>query len=98
MTAEIRLREALTTEGKLREAEPLLREADAMAHHPPVHLLAWQIAEADIALGQCLRKLGESAQASTLLERSRLSIEAHPRACIREMDLSRSIAVTWLLR
>lgn len=90
MAAMIRLGEALTAESKLSEAEPLLREADGVAHHPPVRLLAWQIAEADIALGQCLRALGESSEAATLLERNRLGIEAHPRACIREMDLART--------
>lgn len=90
MEAEIRLGEALTTEGKPREAEPLLLEADAIAHHPPVHLLPWQLAEADSALGGCLAALGEPSGAAALLERSKAGLRMHPRAAIRKMALARA--------
>jgi eukaryotic-like serine/threonine-protein kinase len=89
MAAKIRLGEALIREGKAGEAEALLRDADTTAHHSPVHLLAWQVAEADSALGECLTALGKSGEAAALLEHSRADIKAHPRAIIREMVLAR---------
>lgn len=89
MAAEIRLGEALTAEGKLSEAETLLRTSDANAHHPPVPLLAWQIAEADRALGECLAAMGKSREAAALLENSRAGLRTDPRAAIRDMAVAR---------
>lgn len=88
MTAETRLGEALTALGKAKVAEPLLREADASAHHPPVHLLSWQVAEADYALGVCLADLGKSSEASELLERSKVGLETEPHVAIRRLAVS----------
>ncbi len=89
MAAKVRLGEALIAEGKLGEAERVLRDADTTAHNPPVHLLPWQVAEADNALGECLAALGKRREAAALLEGSRADLKTHPRAIIREMALSR---------
>ncbi len=56
--AEIRLGEVLASEGKIGEAEPILREAATAAHQSPFRLPAWQVAEADNALGACLARAG----------------------------------------
>ena len=91
MEAEIRLGGALTAEGKLRGAEPLLLEADAIGHHLPVHLVPWQLAEAERALGGCLAALGRSSTAPALLEGSTAGLRMHPRALLSgKMALARA--------
>jgi len=88
IAAEVRVGEALTDSGRAVEAEPMLAHAAAVAHNPPVPLLAWQVAEAEQALGACLTALGRSNEGSALLDRSRQGLKSHPRAAIRDRDYS----------
>ena len=62
ISAETRLGEVLTDEGKFAEAETLLREAVAELHAVPFPLTAWQTAEPEIALGVVLADEGKKAE------------------------------------
>jgi tetratricopeptide (TPR) repeat protein len=83
MTAQIRLGEALTAEGKAAEAEPLLREALASAYSPPFRIPAWQVGEAESALGWCLAALGRTQMATKFLEQSQRKLLNDPRPVFR---------------
>jgi len=85
--AETRLGEGLTAEGKMATAEPILREAVSAAHHESFPLQAWQIAEAESALGVCLAKLGRSGEAESLLASSDRPLLAYPKAGLRRWIL-----------
>jgi len=85
MTAEIRLGEALTAEGKAAVAEPILREALASAYAPPFRIPAWQIGEAESALGWCLAALGRTEEARALVWRSRGKLATDPRPIFRKL-------------
>jgi len=85
MTAEIRLGEALTAEGKAAGAEPILREALASAYAPPFRIPAWQVGEAESALGWCLAVLGRTEEARALVWRSRQKLATDPRPIFRKL-------------
>jgi len=99
MEAEIRFGGELTAEGKLRGAEPLLQEADAIGHHPPVHLLPWQLAEAESALGGCLAALGRTSAAPPCSKEIQLVCECTLARCYPEKRhwhvLRRALSATW---
>lgn len=83
IATEVRLGEVLTEEGKGAEAEPILREALASAQSAPFPLLAWQIAEAESALGTCLVALHRLPEAEPLLKASAPDLEKDPRPAFR---------------
>jgi tetratricopeptide (TPR) repeat protein len=83
MTAQIRLGETLTVEGKAAEAEPILREALASAYGPPFRIPAWQVGEAESALGWCLGVLGRAQEATKFLEQSQRKLLNDPRPIFR---------------
>jgi hypothetical protein len=83
MTAQIRLGETLTAEGKVAEAEPLLKEALASAYSPPFRIPAWQVGEAESALGWCLAANGRTQEAARLLAQSRQKLLNDPRPIFR---------------
>jgi serine/threonine-protein kinase len=83
ISACVRLGEALTSNGAPAEAEPLLREALQAARTAPFPPLAWQIAEAENALGQCLLRLNRSAEAESLIRNSQAALREHPRPAFR---------------
>jgi serine/threonine-protein kinase len=85
MSAEIRLGEALTAAGKASEAEPVLREALAAAYAPPFRIPAWQVGEAESALGGCLAALGRTEEARALVWRSRQKLATDPRPIFRKL-------------
>lgn len=78
MTAQTRLGEALTAEGKASAAEPILREALASAYSPPFRIPLWQVGEAESALGWCLAALGRKQEARRLLEQSQKKLLGDP--------------------
>jgi tetratricopeptide (TPR) repeat protein len=77
-TAEVRLGEALTAEGKPAAAEPILRHALASAYAPPFRIPAWQVGEAESALGWCLHALGDAREAQRLLQLSQNKLVSDP--------------------
>ena len=85
MTAEIRLGEALIAERKAAAAEPILREALASAYAPPFRIPAWQVGEAESALGWCLAVLGRTDESRTFLWRSREKLATDPRPIFRKL-------------
>jgi eukaryotic-like serine/threonine-protein kinase len=85
--AETRLGEVLTAEGKMATAEPILREAVDSLHHESFPLQAWQIAEAESALGVCLAKLGRLGEAESLLVSSDRPLLVYPEAGLRRWML-----------
>jgi serine/threonine-protein kinase len=87
IAAEVRLGEVLTTENKLDLAEPMLLDAEKSAHHPPFPLLAWQVAEADSAMGILLVKQGRAVQAYPLLCNAEKGIKAYPHAAMKKRIL-----------
>ena len=82
-TAEVRLGEALTAVGRASEAEPILREALASAHNPPFRIPAWQVGEAESALGWCLGVLGRRQEGIKFLQQSQQKLLNHPRPVFR---------------
>jgi tetratricopeptide (TPR) repeat protein len=83
-TAEVRLGEALTAEGKPAAAEPILRDALASAYAPPFRIPAWQVGEAESALGWCLHALGNTRDAQRLLQLSQNKLVSDPRPIYRK--------------
>ncbi len=83
IATEVRLGEVLTAEGNATEAEPILREAFASAQSAPFPLLAWQIAEAQSALGICLLALHRAQEAEPLLKASAADLQKDPRPAFR---------------
>jgi serine/threonine-protein kinase len=88
ISAEIRLGEVLTAENRLDLAESLLSTAEKSVHHPRFPLLAWQIAEADSAMGILLAKQGKASQAYPLLRNAAAGIKTYPQAAMRNKILS----------
>jgi tetratricopeptide (TPR) repeat protein/predicted Ser/Thr protein kinase len=84
MMAEIRLGEALTAERKAAEAEPLLREALASAYTPPFRIPAWQVGEAESALGWCLAVNGHPQEGIKFLRASQQKLLNDPRPMLRK--------------
>ena len=82
--AEVRLGEDLIAEHEAAKAEPVLRAALEAVRTAPFPLLPWQRAEAESALGACLRDLGRSAEAQKLLEGSNRNLRTHPRPVFRQ--------------
>ena len=82
-SAEVRLAEALTAEGKPAAAEPILRNALASAYAPPFRIPAWQVGEAESALGRCLQALGNTRDAQRLLQLSQSKLALDPRPIYR---------------
>ena len=93
-TAEVRLGEALTAEGKPAAAEPILRNALASAYAPPFHIPAWQVGEAESALGWCLRALGDTREAQRLLQLSLNKLASDPRPIYRKQASTHLKALT----
>jgi eukaryotic-like serine/threonine-protein kinase len=83
-TAEVRLGEALIAEGKTAAAEPILRQALASAYAPPFRIPAWQVGEAESALGWCLSVLGHQQEAQRLLQQSQNKLVSDPRPIYRK--------------
>jgi len=90
ITAEVRLGEALTEEGKLDSAEPLLSDAMKSAHNSPFPLLPWQIAEADSAMGAYFAKRGKASQAENLLRNTQPPMKGYPQTAMRRRILHRT--------
>jgi tetratricopeptide (TPR) repeat protein len=88
-TAEVRLGEALTAEGKPAAAEPILRNALASAYAPPFRIPAWQVGEAENALGRCLHALGDTREAQRLLQLSQNKLAFDPRPIYRKQATAR---------
>jgi len=84
ITAEVRLGEALTAEGKANVAEPILRTALAAAYSPPFKIPSWQVGEAESALAFCLDALGHSQEARELARRSKPKLADDPRPIFRK--------------
>jgi serine/threonine-protein kinase len=82
--AEIRLGEALTAEGKAASAEPVLRQALASAYAPPFRTPAWQVGEAESALGWCLARRGRTDEARRFLLQSQEKLATDPRPWFRK--------------
>jgi tetratricopeptide (TPR) repeat protein len=82
LAAEIRLGEALMTEGRLSQAEPLLRDAVSGAHSAPFPLLPWQVAEAEVTYGVCLARLGRSAESKAALSGGVPALNTYPEAAM----------------
>jgi hypothetical protein len=87
ISAQVRLGEVLTAEGKGAEAEPLLREALASARSAPFPLLPWQVAEVESALGTCLIALHRPAEGEPLLKASQADLQKDPRPAFRQARL-----------
>jgi serine/threonine-protein kinase len=87
IAAEVRLGEVLTAEDKLALAEPLLSDAEKFAHNSPVPLLAWQVAEADSAMGILLVKQGKTSQAYPLLRSAAARMNSYPQAAMKKKIL-----------
>lgn len=86
ITPEIRLGEALVSEGKAAAAELVLRQALASAYNPPFRIPAWLIGEAESALGRCLLVLGRSQEAQRLLDQSQKKLASDPHATYRKIN------------
>jgi serine/threonine-protein kinase len=80
----IRLGEVLTAEGKAAIAEPILRQALASISAPPFPVPAWQVGEAESALGWCLAILGRKQEARKLLRQCQAKLAADPRPVFRK--------------
>ena len=77
-------------EGEAGQAEGVLRQALASARTAPFPLLAWQLAEAESALGACLVALHRYSEGQILLRNSEPGLRTHPDATLRRMALRRS--------
>jgi hypothetical protein len=69
---------------KLPLAEPILRQALASAYAPPFRVPAWQVGEAESALGWCLSVLGRGPEARRLLLQSQNKLVSDPRPIYRK--------------
>ncbi len=89
--AEVRLGEALTASGELREAEQILRATLNEARSAPFALSAWRIAEIQSALGICLaaESLTHEGRRS-LLEESQNGLRSGPASDLRQTFPPRS--------
>jgi tetratricopeptide (TPR) repeat protein len=87
---EVRLGEALTEEGKLDQAEPLLSDAVKSAHHSPFLLLSWQLAEADSAMAGYLIRENRLSQAESLLRGNDVGMKNYPQAAIKRRILQKT--------
>ena len=85
MVSEIRLGEVLVRVGKVQEAGTYLKHAAMVAHHPPVRLLPWQVAEADRALGVWYRASGDITEGAELIARSKDGLSSDPHLAVRQM-------------
>jgi tetratricopeptide (TPR) repeat protein len=83
LAAEVRLGEALMTEGDLSLADPLLRKAVSDAHSAPFPLLPWQVAEAEVMFGVCLARLGRGAESQAALSGGLAALNTYPEAAMR---------------
>ena len=92
VAAQVRLGEVLTAEGKLSEAERILREAAQSGHNSAFPLVPWQVAEAESALGVCLPRMYQTAEARTLLQKSHDALKTCPEAALRRQALARASA------
>ena len=90
IAAEVRLGEALTSEGKLNSAGPLLSDAVKSAHSSPFSLQPWQVAEADSAMGAYLVKRGKMSQGESLLRNTDVAMRDYPQAAMRRRILQRT--------
>jgi len=90
IATEVRLGEVLVDEGKVAEAEPLLREAVASIHAVPFPLVPWQVTEAEIALGDCLAFRGRATEAAPLLRDADARLKGYPQATLRREILARA--------
>jgi serine/threonine-protein kinase len=84
VTAEIRVGENLVAEGKAAEAAPVLRQALASVYAPPFRIPAWQVGEAESALGWCLAELGRRQEAMQFLQQSQRKLMNDPRPIFRK--------------
>jgi serine/threonine-protein kinase len=75
---EVLLGEAMTLAGAAPAAEPVLRAALAVARSARFPLQVWQVAEAETALGVCLKRLGRSAEGEKFIRESQLGLQKHP--------------------
>ncbi len=89
ISAQTRLGEALVSEGKAAEAEPILQQAVGSAYQAPFPLPAWQVAEAQSALGACLLALGRRTEAENLIHESQAGLQKHPRPAFRRQASDR---------
>jgi tetratricopeptide (TPR) repeat protein/tRNA A-37 threonylcarbamoyl transferase component Bud32 len=87
IAAQVRLGEVLVEEGKAQDAEPILEQAMQAAHTPPFPMLAWQVAEAEHAMGTCDAAMGRSAEAEKLLKQSEGPLQQDPQKAIRTRAL-----------
>jgi hypothetical protein len=81
---QIRLGEALIAQGKAGEAEPILQSALQSVYSPPFRIPAWQVGEAESAMGWCLGLLGRTNEARRLLLRSQEKLAMDPRPLFRK--------------
>lgn len=88
----------LLDEGKVSEAEPLLREAVTSIHSVQFPLVPWQIAEAEIALGDCLAFKGRAAEAASLLRDPETRLQGYPQATLRREIIQRTARAEKQLR
>ena len=77
----------LSAENKLDLAEPLLSHTEKSAHNSTFPLLAWQVAEADSAMGILLVKQGRAVQAYPLLCNAENGIREYPQAAMKKRIL-----------
>jgi hypothetical protein len=70
-------------------AEPILRNALASAYAPPFRIPAWQVGEAESALGWCLHALGDTREAQRLLQLSQNKLLSDPRPIYRKRATTR---------
>jgi len=89
IAAETRLGEALVSEGKAAEAEPILQQAVGSAYQAPFPLPVWQVAEAQSALAACLTALGRRTEAENLIHSSQAGLQKHPRPAFRRQAAER---------
>ncbi len=89
MSANVRLGEVLTAEGKAAEAEPLLKEATTAAERMPFRLPEWQVAEGKRAYGSCLKALGRLSEATSYLSDIGKQLKSDPRPPFRGDTVSR---------
>ena len=87
--AEVRLGEALTASGELREAEQILRATLNEARSAPFALSAWRIAEIQSALGICLEAEGDAKGAKSLLEESQNGLRSDPHPIFAKLSAAK---------
>ena len=89
--AEIRVGEALIADDKAREAEPILRKALASAREEQFPEPGWRIAEAEYALGICLKARGPSAEGEQLVRQSIRGLREHAQAPFRWPGIGKAV-------